>query len=185
VTTSSGSTGLVDRYASALFALADSAGSLDETAQELTQIDAMIRSSHDLGRLLRSPVINRRQQGKAVDAVLKAAGVGDLSRRFVGVVAENRRLPALQAMIIAFHQRLAERRGETAVQVISAKPLSPAQTEAVTQVLQKAVGRNVALTLQTDKSLLGGMIVKIGSRMVDSSLKTKMQRLGLAIKGIG
>lgn len=181
----SGSTGLVDRYASALFSLADAAKKLDATAADLASIDGLVRETPALALLLRSPVVTRAAQGRALDAVLRAAGVGDLARRFVGVVAENRRLVQLPAIITAFQRLVAERRGETQVEVISSRTLSAAQQDALTRALQQAVGGAVALSVRTDAGLLGGLVVKIGSRMVDYSLRTKLQRLSLAIKGIG
>lgn len=179
-----GSTGLADRYASALFELAQSTSSLDVVAAELQQVTALIDESRDLSRLLSSPVISRKSQWRAVDAILAAAGIGDLTRRFIGVVAENRRLFALPTIITAFLQRLAEERGESRVEVVAAKALTPAQMSAITLALQKAVSKNIALTTRIDPALLGGLVVKVGSRMVDSSIRTKLKRLSLAIKGV-
>ena len=183
--TTQGSTGLAERYATALFELAETDGALDRTAAELQQIQRLIQSSSDLERMIRSPVISREEQRRAVDAVLARVGSSDLVRRFVGLVAHNRRLYELPRIIAAFAKRLAGRRGETTAEVTSAKPLSHAHTGAIAGALEKAVGTNVRLLTRTDPSLLGGLIVKVGSRMVDSSLKTKLLRLSLAIKGIG
>jgi F-type H+-transporting ATPase subunit delta len=179
-----GSSGLADRYASALFEIADTAGALDAVAAELKQLEAMVVESRELSRLIASPVISRQTQWRAVSAVLQAAGTSDLLRRFVGVVADNRRLATLPQIIAAFQRKLAERRGETSVEVISAQPLSPTQLAALTSALQKSVSKNIALTTRTEAALLGGMIVKVGSRMVDSSLSTKLNRLSLAIRGV-
>lgn len=179
-----GSSGLADRYASALFEIAESAGELDPVAAELKQLVAMVNESRELSQLIASPVISRQMQWRAVEAVLTAAGTSDFVRRFVGVVAEHRRLAVLPQIIEAFQRKLAERRGETSVEVISARPLSPAQLTALMSALQKGVSRNIALTTRTDEALLGGMIVKIGSRMIDSSLSTKLNRLSLAIRGV-
>jgi ATP synthase, F1 delta subunit len=179
-----GSTGLADRYASALFELAQSTSSLDTVAAELQRVNALIDESDDLSRLLSSPVINRKAQWRAVDAILAAAEIGDLTRRFIGVVADNRRLFALPTIIAAFQRRLAEARGETAVEVVAAKALTPAQMTAITTALQKAVSKNIALSTRIDPALLGGLVVKVGSRMIDSSVRTKLNRLSLAIKGV-
>ena len=180
-----GSTGLAERYAAALFELAEADKALDQVAAELLQIQAMIASSDDLERVIRSPVISREDQRRAIDAVLAASGSSDLVRRFVGLVGHNRRLFVLPKIIAAFAKRLAARRGETAAEVTSATPLSHDQTAAITGALKKAVGTEVVLSTRTDPSLLGGLVVKVGSRMIDSSLKTKLLRLSLAIKGIG
>jgi F-type H+-transporting ATPase subunit delta len=179
-----GSTGLADRYASALFELAAASKSLDAVAGELQGLDALIAESADFRRLITSPVIGRQAQWRAVEAILKASAAGALTQRFVGVIAENRRLFALPQIIQAYLRRVAAERGETRVEVTSAKPLTDAQATAVLQALQKAVSKNIALTTRTDPELLGGLVVKVGSRMVDSSLRTKLQRLSLAIKGV-
>jgi F-type H+-transporting ATPase subunit delta len=181
----SGTAGLAARYAAALFERADEAKQLDSVAADLKTVKAMIEESADLRRLVRSPVLTRADQGKAVAAVLQRAGVSDLVRRFVALVAENRRLFALVDMIDAYLGELARRRGEVTATVTSAVPLSDAQTAAVTDALKRAVGGKVAVDLKIDASLIGGLVVKVGSRMIDSSLKSKLQRLQLVMKGVG
>ena len=145
----------------------------------------MIAESPDLRRLIRSPVISREDQGRAMAAVLAKAKMSELTKNFVGVAAENRRLFALPAMIAAFQGLLAERRGEATAQVASAKPLTKAQQDRLGQALKKAIGSKVAVDATVDEGLLGGLVVKVGSRMVDSSLRTKLQHLRLAMKGTG
>ncbi|MFO1129198.1 MAG: F0F1 ATP synthase subunit delta [Rhodospirillales bacterium] len=179
-----GSTGLAGRYASALFELASSAGAVDSVAAEMQALDGLIQESADFRRLIASPVIGRASQWQAVDAILKAAGMSDLAGRFIGVITENRRLFVLPDIIRAYLQRVAEERGQTRVEVVSAKPLTDAQQEAITRALQKAVSKQIALTTRTDPGLLGGLVVQVGSRMIDSSLKSKLKRLSLAIKGV-
>ena len=180
-----GTAGLAARYAAALFELADEAKQLDSVAADLRTIRALIAESADLRRLVRSPVLTRADQAKAMAAVLLKAGTSDLVRKFVGLVAENRRLFALTDMIEAFLADLARRRGEVTASVTSAAPLSDAQAAALTDALRKAVGGKVAIETHTDASLIGGLIVKVGSRMVDSSIKSKLQRLTLVMKGVG
>ena len=180
-----GTAGLAARYAAALFDLADESRELDAVAGDLRQLKAMIVASADLLRLLRSPVLTRAEQGRAMDAVLGQAGATSLVRRFVGLVAENRRLFALPDMIEAFLADLARRRGEVTAAVTSAAPLSEAQRNALDETLRRAVGGKVSVELRTDPSLIGGLVVKVGSRLVDSSLKSKLQRLQLAMKGVG
>ena len=181
----SGTAGLAARYAAALFDLADEAKQLDAVAADLRTLRALIEESDDLRRLLRSPVLSRAEQGKALAVVLQQAGLGDLVRRFVALVAENRRLFALSDMIEAYLAELARRRGEVTATVTSAEALTEAQTAALTEALRRAVGGKVAVELRTDASLIGGLVVKVGSRMIDSSLKSKLQRLQLAMKGVG
>lgn len=179
-----GMSGLGARYATALFELAEENKALDPVAGDLQQIKALMGESADLRRLVRSPVISRNEQRAALLAVLERLGVTDLTRRFVALVATNRRLFALDAMIDAFLAELARRRGEMTADVRSAHALTAEQTEALTEHLRKTYGQRVSVNLSVDPSLLGGMIVRVGSRMVDSSLKTKLDRMQLAMKGM-
>jgi F-type H+-transporting ATPase subunit delta len=179
-----GATGLAGRYATALFELADQEKSLDQVAQDLRQLAGMIRESKDLQRALRSPVISRQSQGKAMAALLDKAGASTLTKRFVGVVAENRRLFTLPDIIDSYLALLAGRRGEISAEVTSAQPLNDGQLGALKAALKKAMGAEIAVNAKVDPGLLGGLIVRLGSRMVDSSLRTKLQRLRLAMRGV-
>jgi len=176
--------GLAGRYATALYELADEAKQLDAVAGDLARLKALIDESADLRRLMSSPLIGREQQTQAMLAVVERAGLGDLTRRFVGTVARNRRLSALRAMIDAFNQILAARRGEITAHVTSAKPLSQTQADAIGAALRSAMGRKVSVDLKVDPKLLGGLKVMVGSRLIDASLATKLQRLQLAMKGL-
>ena len=120
-----------------------------------------------------------------MEAVLVAAGIGELVRKFTGLVARNRRLFALPGMIDGYLAELARRRGESTARITVARPLTDAQWAALTAALQKSEGDDVKLDVWVDPSLIGGMIVKIGSRMVDSSVRTKLNKLKLAMKGVG
>jgi F-type H+-transporting ATPase subunit delta len=180
-----GVAGIADRYATALFELARDQGALDAVAADLTQITALVTESGDLRRLLRSPVIGRAEQGRAVAALLERAGIGELTRRFVGVTAANRRLFALEAMIAAFRAQLARFRGEVTAVVSSAQELTPAQRESVDGALRRVLGSKVSIETRIEPALLGGLVVRVGSRMFDSSLQSKLQRLQLAMKGAG
>lgn len=180
-----GATGLAGRYATALFDLADAQGLLDAVSADLQRLAEMIRDNDDLYRTIRSPVMVRAEQARAMAKVMETAGMNDLTTRFVGVVANNRRLFALPGMIYAFQRMLAAHRGQATAQVTSAKKLTEQQLEAITASLQKAVGTKVAVEPSVDAGLLGGLVVKVGSRMVDSSLRTKLQQLRLAMKGVG
>lgn len=180
-----GSSGLADRYATALFELAEADKALGKVADELQRIGSMIDESRDLRRLIRSPIFSRDEQVKAMDALLEKAEISDLTRRFVGLVARNRRLFALPDMIAAYRDMLAGRRGETTAEVLSAKALTKAQLAGIAETLTKAMGTKVALAAKVDPDILGGLIVKVGSRMIDSSLRTKLNRMRLAMKGVG
>ena len=176
--------GLAERYAKALFELADEKKTLDEVANDLRQLRGLLDESADFRRLIRSPVLTRVEQGKAVAAVAEKAGFSAITRNFLGVAARNRRLFLVPGVIVAFLHELATRRGEVTAEVTAARPLSAAQTEAVNEQLRKAVGRKVAVDLRIDPSLIGGLVVKVGSRMVDASLKSKLARLQFAMKGV-
>jgi F-type H+-transporting ATPase subunit delta len=141
--------------------------------------------SDDFRRFIKSPVLSRTDQSKGIAAIADKAQLSPLSHKFLGLVAANRRLFALPGMIVGFRAILAERRGEATAQVTSAAPLSEGQKASLVDALKKAVGRNVDIVSKVDPSILGGLIVKVGSRMVDSSLKSKLQRLKLAMKGVG
>lgn len=178
-------TGLAGRYASALFDLADEVKSLDQVAQDITAFRNMVGQSPDLARLLASPVIGRALQGKALLAVLDAAGIMGLTRNFIGAVAANGRARELVAMASAFLAELASRRGETTATVTSAVPLAPAQLQQLSNTLRSVLGgAKVSIDARVEPEILGGLVVKVGSRLFDSSIRSKLQRLQLAMKGV-
>ena len=184
-TETTGLTGLAERYAVALYDLAESSGKLDEVARDLADLKRMIVESEDLRRLLRSALMTRGDQAKAMEALLTKAGASDLVRRFVGVIAENRRLFALPHMIEAYLERLAGKRGELRAEVTSATALDERQLGAVTEALRKALGTSkIVLDHKVDAGLIGGLVVRVGSKLVDNSLKTKLTRLEMAMKGV-
>ncbi|MGE5548268.1 MAG: F0F1 ATP synthase subunit delta [Solirubrobacterales bacterium] len=176
---------IADRYATALFELAEGQNALDAVAGDLKTLKAMIRESADLRRLLSSPVLSRAEQGKAIAALAAAAKFSALTANFLGLAAKNRRLFVLAEVIDAYLRRLSARKGEVNAHVASAVPLTQAQLDSLTDTLKKAFGGAVAVDVAVDPALLGGLVVKVGSRMVDSSLKTKLQHLKLAMKGVG
>lgn len=184
-TDTSGLSGLAGRYAAALYDIAESDNRLDVVAEDLRGVSRMIKESDDLRRLIASPVVDRVEQAKAMRAVLERAGVNELTQRFVGVVAENRRLFALPAVIDAYLRRLADRRGEVVAQVSSAKALSQAQVDKITAQLRSSLGAKVVVELTVDPALIGGLVVRVGSKLIDDSLRTKLARLQLAMKGVG
>jgi F-type H+-transporting ATPase subunit delta len=180
-----GTGGLAARYAAALFELADAQKAIDRVAGDLTDLKAMIAASKELSAFIRSPIRSREDQGRAMSALLQQAGTSELVRKFVGLVAQNRRLFALPAMIDEFLGELARRRGEMRAEVTAAKPLNEHQQASLAEAIRRSVGGKVAVDVKVDPALIGGLVVKVGSRMVDSSLRTKLQRLQLAMKGVG
>lgn len=176
---------LAARYATALFELARDERALDAVADDLARLQGMLEESEELRRLVRSPLLSRDDQGKGMAAVLSRAEIGSLVARFVAVAARNRRLFALEAIIGRFNRLLAAHRGEVAAEVTSAVALSAAQLEALKDSLSRLTGSEVKVSAKVDGELLGGMIVRLGSRMVDSSLRTKLMRLQFAMKGAG
>ena len=185
MTAMKGASGLAERYAAALFDLADARKALDTVADDLRGLRAMLRDSAELRRVIRSPVLSREAQGKGIAALAAQAQASQLVRNFLALLAQNRRLFALPEMIEGYLQRLAAARGEVTAHVAAAAALTPAQQEAIGEQLRKAVGRKVAVEIAIDPSLLGGIVVRVGSRMVDASLKSKLNRLQLAMKGVG
>ena len=178
-------TGVAGRYASALFELADNAKALDQVAQDLDTFKKLLAESAELARLIASPVIGREWQGKALLAVLDATGVKGLTRNFVGTVAANGRARELPAMAQAFLAELARRRGETSAVVTSAVPLTEQQMQQLSEALRGVLGgAKVSIDAHVDPNVLGGLVVKVGSRLFDSSIRSKLQRLQLAMKGV-
>jgi F-type H+-transporting ATPase subunit delta len=178
-----GVTLLAERYAAALFDIADERREFDGVAGDLRQLRAMLAESPELTRLIRSPVVSRAAQGRAAAAIAEAAGLSRLVRDFLAVVARNRRLFALSAMIEGYLATLAARRGEIVAEVTAAQPLSEAQLAALGEELRGSAGRRVAVNVRVDAELLGGIVVKLGSRRVDASVKSRLQRLQSAMKG--
>ena len=179
-----GLTSVAERYATALFDLADERSALDEVASDLRELRAMLLGSGDFLRLIRSPVLSREEQGKAIGVIAERAHLSSLVRNFLSVVAANRRLFALPAMVEAFLAQLAARRGEVTAQVTAARPLSEVQREALSDQLRRSVGGRVSVDVRVDPGLIGGIVVKLGSRMVDASIESKLRRLQLAMKAI-
>ena len=179
-----GVTSLAERYAAALFDLADERRALDQVASDLRELRAMLHASGDFLRLIRSPAVSREDQGKALEVIAERAGLSPLVRNFLAVVARNRRLFAIPAMIEAFLAELAKRRGEVTAEVTAAQPLSQAQLEALNQQLRRGIGSRVSVDVRIDPGLIGGIVVKLGSRMIDASVRSKLQRLQLAMKRV-
>ena len=177
--------GVAERYASSLFDLAVQAGSIEAVSGDLERFQGMMDESADLRRLVLSPVFTAEDQERAVVALSTKAEIGGLVGNFLKVVAGNRRLFALPGMIKAFRQISAQHRGEITAEVTSAHALDAAQEIELKAALKGVTGKDVILDITVDASLLGGLIVKIGSQQIDSSLRTKLSTLKLALKEVG
>jgi F-type H+-transporting ATPase subunit delta len=175
--------GLAGRYATAAFELARDNNALDSTAADLTALKAVLEASPELTRLVRSPAFSREEQAKGMDSVLRAANASPLARKLVLLLTSKRRLYILADVIDAFEALMARHRGEVAASVTSARALDAAETEELKRVLKENLGREPKLELKVDPSLLGGLVLRIGSRMIDSSLRTKLDGLRIAMRG--
>ena len=172
------------RYAGALFELAEAQSKVADVEGDLANLQSLLDESPDLQRLIASPVFTSEDQGKALSAVAEKAQISPLTGNFLQVVARNRRLFALPQMIKAFKSLAASSRGEVTAEVISAEPLTDAQATELKDTLRASVGKNIMLDARVDSSILGGLIVKVGSRMVDSSLRTKLSAIRAGLKGV-
>ena len=174
---------IAGRYATALFQLAEEQKLLDAVANDLRQIESLLEQSADISLLLRSPVLKREEQGRAIGAIIDKMGVDALTKKFIGHVAANRRLFALAAMISSYLNILATKRGEINAIVTTAKKLTATQVKNLEKTLNAAVDGKITINQTINPDLIGGMIVQLGSQMVDSSVSTKLQKLKLAMKG--
>ncbi|EZP55383.1 MULTISPECIES: F0F1 ATP synthase subunit delta [Sphingomonas] len=171
------------RYAIALFDLARDARTIDTVEASLAAVRDALAQNADFRALTTSPLVARGAAVKAVLATADLLGVDGTTKNFLGVLAENRRLGQLPAIIRAFRQLAARHRGEVAAEVVSAHPLDGAQVDALKQQLRQRVGRDVSVDLSVDPELLGGLVVRIGSQMIDSSIRTRLNSLAQAMKG--
>jgi F-type H+-transporting ATPase subunit delta len=173
--------GVAGRYASALFELASESSNVADVESDLGKFQALLDESPDLVRLVRSPVIAANDQSRAIGVILDKAGIGGLAANFLKLVTSNRRLFVVQDIIKAYRALSAKARGEVSAEVTSALALNSEQIAALKETLKASVGKDVTLQSRVDASLLGGLIVKLGSRMIDSSLKTKLQNMKVAL----
>ncbi|TMK43489.1 MAG: F0F1 ATP synthase subunit delta [Alphaproteobacteria bacterium] len=177
--------GVSGRYATALFELARDQKSVDSVKVDLDRFDAMLADSADLKRLVRSPVFSADTQSKALTAVLDKSGISGISANFLKVLTANRRLFAVTDVIRAFRALVAKFKGEATADVAVAETLSDKHLDALKAALKTVTGKDVALNVKVDTSLIGGLVVKLGSRMVDSSLRTKLNSIKHAMKEAG
>ena len=174
--------GVAGRYATALFDLAREANSIDAVQGDLDRFDALVAESPDLARLVRSPVFSADEQLNALSRVLERAGVGGLPARFLKLITKNRRLFAVRDMVRAFRNLVAQHRGETTAEVTVAEEIKDDHVAALRNALNAVSGKKVDLKVRVDPAIIGGLVVKLGSRMVDSSLRTKLNSIKHAMK---
>ena len=177
--------GVAGRYANALFDLAKDSKSVPAVAKDLDGFAEMLDASDDLTRLVRSPVFSAEDQIRALDAVLAKAKIGGLTANFLRLVARNRRLFAVADMIRGFRALVAADKGEMTAEVTSAQKLTAAQAKSLQAALKSVTGKTVALSETVDESIIGGLVVKVGSRMIDTSIRTKLNSLKTRMKEVG
>jgi len=174
---------LAGRYATALFGLARDENQIDAVSRSLDTLEAAMAESPDFKTLVTSPLIGRTEAGKAVRALTPTLGVDPITAKFLGVLADNGRLSELKAVIKAVRKLAADNRGETTAEVTSAFPLNDDQVARIKSNLKTRLGRDVAIDAKVDPQLLGGLVVRLGSQMIDASIKTKLNNLAMAMKG--
>lgn len=174
--------GVAYRYASALFDLARESEALDRVEADVAAVRALVEESADLRRLMASPVFSAAEQIRALDALLQKAEITGLVANFIKLAARNRRLFAVPDMLKVFGQLLAAHRGETVAVVTSAEPLSPSHLDALREALAAKAGGSIKLETHVDPSLIGGLVVRLGSQMIDTSVRTRLQSLKHAMK---
>ncbi len=168
----------------ALFQLSLEKKALDAVASDLANLAKLVEQNEDFSALLKNPVLDQNTKAKAVAAVAKKVKLHKLTANFLGVLVENRRLRYLSKIAVSFLQIVADHRGEIKAEVVSASKLTKAQADALKKELKKSLGRDIAFEVTIDPGLLGGLRVKVGSRVIDNSLKTKLDNLTLAMKGV-
>jgi F-type H+-transporting ATPase subunit delta len=176
---------MAGRYATAVFELALEENTVDQVVADLDRFDALIAESPDLRRLVRSPVFSAEAQQAALAAVLERAGISGIAASFLRLLAANRRLFAVRDMIRGLRALVARHKGEVTAQVTVAEGLAEKHLEALKDALKAVTGKDVTLDVTVDPQIIGGLIVKVGSRMVDSSLKTKLNSIKHAMKEVG
>jgi F-type H+-transporting ATPase subunit delta len=174
--------GMAGRYATALFELAHEANAIDAVKAELERLDGLVAESADLRRLVRSPVFSVDEQLRALSAVLERAGIGGLAANFLKLVTKNRRLFAIRDMVRGYRELVADFKGEATAEVTVAEQLKDEHVAALKTALHAVSGKDVDLFVKIDSGIIGGLVVKLGSRMVDTSLRTKLNAIRHAMK---
>jgi F-type H+-transporting ATPase subunit delta len=177
--------GMAGRYATAVFELAREENAIDQVMADLDRFDVLVAESSDLRRLVRSPVFAAEDQQRALAAVLDRAGISGIAANFLRLATANRRLFAVRDMIRALRALVARHKGEVTAHVTVAERLADKHLEALKDALKSVTGKDVALDVMVDPAIIGGLVVKVGSRMVDTSLKTKLNSIKHAMKEVG
>ena len=178
------STGIAKRYAQAVFELSREGDDLPKLEADVSALDAAIRRSADLRGVLTSPLVSRQEQGAALGALAEKMGLGDVLANTLRLMASKRRLFVVPNMIAVLKDMLSEQRGEVTAEVRTAKALSDAQADRLTQALKSSTGKDVRLDLTVDDALIGGLVVKIGSQMIDTSVRAKLNALQNTMKEV-
>lgn len=173
---------MAGRYATALFELASESKAIDAVRADLERFEALMAESADFRRLIRSPVFSAGEQGQALAMILQRAGIGGVAANFLKLVTANRRLFAVRDMIKAFRELVAQHKGEATAEVTVAEKLKDEHVEALRAALKAVSGKDIDLDIKIDPAIIGGLVVKLGSRMVDTSLRTKLNAIRHAMK---
>ena len=179
------SSGIADRYASALFELSSETKSLDALEADLDTLGAALNDSDDFGSLISSPLHTRAEQGAAIDAIADKAGLSQSTRSTLGLMASKRRLFVLPQLVAALKAKIAQAKGEVTADVTAAKALSAEQESSLAATLKERFGKDVKINMAVDESLIGGLVVRVGSKMIDTSIKAKLSALQNSMKEVG
>ncbi|WP_210527049.1 F0F1 ATP synthase subunit delta [Rubellimicrobium arenae] len=179
------STGIANRYAQAVFDLAREEGMLDGVESDLDALEAALQDSADLRTLISSPIYTRDEQGAAIAAIADRMGLTPVMRNVLGLMAQKRRLFVLPQLVASLRERLSQARGEVTAEVVSAQPLTPEQERRLGETLAAREGKRIRLRTKVDESLIGGLVVRLGSRMIDTSIRAKLGRLQNMMKEVG
>ena len=177
--------GVAGRYATALFEIARDSKDLDKLETDVQAFEAALDESPELREMLASPVFSREDQGNAIGAISKKMDLGPALANTLGLMAQNRRLFVVPGLIAQIKALIADERGEVTAEVTSAKPLTKGQTEALSKTLKQSVGKDVSIDVTVDEGLIGGLVVKVGSRMIDTSIRSKLANLQNVMKEVG
>nr|WP_254604278.1 F0F1 ATP synthase subunit delta [Leisingera sp. ANG59] len=179
------SAGIAARYATAVFDIAEENKALDSLETSINDLAAALADSPELNSLINSPLVSREEQGAAITAVADKMGIDPVLRNTLALMADKRRLFVVPALIEALRARLADARGEVTAEVVSAKALTKTQSEKLAKTLAERVGKKVTINASVDASIIGGLVVKVGSKMIDSSIRSKLNSLQNAMKEVG
>ncbi len=177
-----GNSDIARRYATAIFDLASEQSQIEQVSADLTAVAALLKSGGDIDRFIGNATLLRADQVKALVAISKHLKLSPLTEKLLGTVAHNRRLPELEGIVVATQKLIADHKGEVTAEVTAAQALDQSQIDAIAANLKKVLGKKVNVSLNVDPEIMGGLIVKVGSQLIDSSVRTKLERLHLALK---